>query len=45
MGEMDIKFNKKMMTDFNLTLLNASNIDIWLAPANNWHLNIESYQI
>ena len=37
-GEMKISFNKLMHTKFNLTDLNSSNIDIWLAPLDNWHL-------
>ena len=41
MGLVKIKFSKVMFTKFNLTNLNASNVDIWLAPVDNWHLQGE----
>lgn len=41
MGQMNITFSRMMHTQFNLTDLNQSNVDIWLAPANDWHLELE----
>ena len=39
MGRLNITFSKPMFTKFNRTALNTSNIDIWLAPSENWHLD------
>ena len=40
---MQIDFNQVMHSDFNFSLLNSSNIDIWVAPFNNWHEQQESF--
>ena len=41
-GLMKVRFNQTMHTQFNWTRdLNTSNMDIWLAPANNWHLELD----
>ena len=45
MGLMEIEFNQVMHTNFSLSLLNSSNIDIWVAPADNWHLDSENYML
>ena len=43
-GLMKVSFNRTVFSLFNYSeMLNASNIDIWLAPANNWHLEKEGY--
>ena len=40
---MELQFDEKMFTNFNLSHLNTSNMDIWLAPANDWHLEDEMF--
>lgn len=40
-GLMELSFDKLMHTQFNLTTLNTSNMDIWLAPNDNWHLKLD----
>ena len=37
-GELSIKFNFSMKTDFNYTWLNSSNIEMYIIPANDRHL-------
>ena len=34
-----------MHTNFNLSHLNESNIDIWVAPVNDWHLYTENFSL
>ena len=34
-----------MSTLFNWTNLNSSNIDIWVAPYDNWHLKEENFDM
>ena len=41
LGLMNITFDKPMHTKFNLTTLNTSNIEMWLAPVDKWHLEQE----
>ena len=33
------------MRSLNLTNLNETKIDMWLAPANNWHQEIDNFEI
>ena len=33
------------MSSFNLTNLNETKIDMWLAPANNWHQDISNFEM
>ena len=41
-GLVKVSFNRTVNNKFNWTRdLNTSNIDIWLKPANDWHLQIE----
>ena len=35
----------KLMSSFNLTNLNETKIDMWLAPANNWHQDISNFEM
>ena len=44
-GLMRITFNKNMSTLSNWTNLNSSNIDIWVAPYDNWHLKEENFDM
>jgi len=44
-GLVTVKFNNTMMTNFNLTLLNETNIMMYLLPSNDRHLDTEDFDL
>lgn len=42
-GLVYIDFNKKMATNFNLTWINQTTVDMYIEPYNDWHLDQEKY--
>ena len=41
---MTIRFDKRVV-NFTLSDMNRTNVDIWVAPYDDWHLLEEGYQL
>jgi len=44
-GLVTVKFNNTMMTNFNITLLNETNIMMYLLPSNDRHLDQDEFEL
>lgn len=45
LGEVVIEFSHVMKTDFNLTMLNSTFVDMFIEPAEDRHMNDENFNL